>query len=59
MRKLTTQTRLRIEKLISRLRTGDQITLEERIKLKKYSTYIPFIAGKLNRAINDRVDLNK
>ena len=54
MRMLTTETRLRIEEIISRLALGKTVTLDERIQLKKYSLRIPFIAGKLARALRQR-----
>ncbi len=54
MRMLTTETRRRIEEIVNRLATGDSVTLEERIQLKKYSTYIPFVAGKVSQALRRR-----
>ncbi|WP_152557485.1 MULTISPECIES: hypothetical protein [unclassified Prochlorococcus] len=51
---LTTETRRRIEEIIDRLAKGELVTLEERIQLKKYSTHIPFIAGKVNQALRRR-----
>ncbi len=58
MRILTTETRRKIEEIISRLAKGDLVTLEERIKLKKYSQHIPFIAGKVSQAIRVRESKN-
>ena len=58
-RMLTTETRRRIEEIIERLATGDSVTLEERIHLKKYSIHIPFIAGKIRQAIRRREELEK
>ncbi len=57
MRMLTTETRRRVEAMIHRLSTGESVTLEERIQLKKYSTYIPFVAGKITQALRNREDL--
>ncbi len=54
LRMLTTETRLRIEEIISRLGNGAQVTLEERIALRKYSLHIPFIAGKVSQALRKR-----
>tara|TARA_Y100001968_G_C19383864_1_gene731764 strand:+ start:226 stop:405 length:180 start_codon:yes stop_codon:yes gene_type:complete len=56
MRLLTTITRRRLESLIERLAQGENVTLEERIELKKYSLYVPYIAGKLNRALTIQRD---
>ncbi len=54
MRMLTTETRRRIEEIINRLAQGHKVSLEERIQLKKYSTHIPFVAGKLAQALRTR-----
>ncbi len=59
LRMLTTETRRRIEGIINRLASGDSVTLEERIQLKKYSTHIPFIAGKLSQALRTREEFEK
>ncbi len=53
-RTLTTDTRRKIEEVISRLAKGGSVSLDERVKLDKYSTYIPFIAGKVSRALKQR-----
>ncbi len=47
---LSTDTRRRLEEIIDRLGSGESVSLEERIQLKKYSTHIPFIAGKVAQA---------
>ena len=54
MRMLTTETRLRLEEILSRLANGEEVSLEERIHLKKYSLHIPFVAGKLAQALRTR-----
>ncbi len=54
MRLLTTETRIKLEKVLDRLSNGCNVSLEERIELKKYSSHIPFIAGKLNQALRKR-----
>ena len=54
VRMLTTETRRRIESVIDRLATGQLVTLEERIQLKKYSMHIPFVAGKITQALRRR-----
>ncbi len=54
MRMLTTETRQRIESIIERLQKGQPVSLKERIQLKKYATYIPFVAGKLSQALRTR-----
>ena len=51
---LTTETRRKIQEIIDRLASGQKVTLEERIQLKKYSIHIPFIAGKVNQALRRR-----
>ncbi len=51
---LTTENRRRIEEIIDRLGTGQSVSLEERIQLKKYSLHIPFIAGKVAQALRRR-----
>ena len=53
MRLLTTKTRRKLEDIISRISKGEKVTLNERIDLNKYSNHIPFIAGKLSRALNN------
>ena len=58
MRKLTTDTRLRLEEIIERLGTGQPVSLEERIQLNKYSLHIPFIAGKVAQAHRRREAFN-
>ncbi len=50
MRFLTTETRRGLEEIIDRIRTGEEVTLNERIKLNKYAAYIPFMALKLKQA---------
>ena len=57
MRLLTNETRKRVESVITRLGDGMELSLQERIELRKYSTHIPFIAGKVNKALQKRVDL--
>ncbi len=54
---LTTETRRRLEEVLTRLGNGEKISLEERIQLKKYATHIPFIAGKLTQALRRRESL--
>ena len=54
VRFLTTETRRRLEKIIDRLGEGAPVSLEERIRLKKYAIHIPFIAGKLTQAMRRR-----
>ncbi|AAQ00498.1 hypothetical protein EV11_0922 [Prochlorococcus sp. SS52] len=51
---LSTETRLRLEEIIDRLATGQTVSLEERIQLKKYSVHIPFVAGKVAQALRRR-----
>jgi len=51
---LTTDTRRRIEGIIERIANGQNVSLEERIQLKKYSMHIPFVAGKLSQALRKR-----
>ncbi len=58
-RMLTTKTRRRVEELISRLATGEPVSLKERIQLKKYALHIPFVAGKVNQALKNRESLDK
>ena len=57
-RMLTTETRRRIEEMISRLARGEEVSLEERIELRKYSLHIPFIAGKVSQALRLRKSLD-
>ena len=54
IRMLTTETRRKIEGLIDRLATGQNVTLDERIQLQKYSVHIPFVAGKISQALRRR-----
>ncbi len=54
IRMLTTDTRRRIEAIIDRIAHGHHVSLEERIQLQKYSTRIPFVAGKLSQALRKR-----
>ncbi len=49
---LTTATRLRIEGMIKKLATGEEVTLKERIELHKYAKRYPMIAGKLSKVLN-------
>ncbi len=58
MRMLTTDTRNRLLEIIERLSNGSSVSLDERIKLKKYAQHIPFIAGMLDQAIRKRESLN-
>tara|TARA_Y100001968_G_C18949712_1_gene522622 strand:+ start:27 stop:209 length:183 start_codon:yes stop_codon:yes gene_type:complete len=51
---LSTDTRLRLEEIISRLSSGKLVTLQERIELSKYSSHIPYIAGKISQALRKR-----
>ena len=55
MRILTTETRRRIEEMIDRLGNGEPVTLDERIQLNKYSTHLPFVAGKISQALRRRM----
>ena len=57
VRMLTTETRRRLEAVLTRLGSGETVSLEERIQLKKYATHIPFIAGKLTQALRKRESL--
>ena len=54
MRLLTTETRMKLEEILNRLSNGSSVSLNERIELKKYSSHIPFIAGKLSQALKKR-----
>ncbi len=58
IRMLTTDTRRRIESIIERLASGESVALEERILLRKYSTHIPFVAGKVAQALRTREMFN-
>ena len=58
IRMLTTETRRRLEEILSRLGNGETVSLEERIQLRKYATHIPFMAGKLTQAIRKRESLD-
>ena len=58
IRLLTTETRKRVEEIINRLATGKKVSLEERVQLRKYSTHIPFIAGKVTQALRIRASLD-
>ena len=53
LRMLTNQTRQKLQEILSRLELGDSVTLEERIQLNKYSLHIPFIAGKIKKALEE------
>mgnify|MGYP007063848138 CR=1 FL=1 len=57
VRFLTTETRRRLEEVIDRLGKGENVSLEERIQLKKYAVHIPFVAGKLTQAMRKRESL--
>ena len=57
VRLLTTQTRRRLEAIITRLGKGETVTLKERIHLEKYAIHIPFIARKVTQAIQSRKSL--
>ena len=57
VRMLTTETRRRLEEVLTRLGNGVDVSLEERIQLKKYATHIPFVAGKLRQALRKRESL--
>ena len=59
MRMLTTETRNRLEEVISRLANGNSVTLDERIQLQKYAKHIPFISGLLLSALRTREGLEK
>ncbi len=59
VRMLTTDTRRRVENIIERIASGEHVTLEERIQLKKYSMHIPFVAGKVAQAIRRREGLKQ
>ena len=54
LRTLTTKTRRQIEKIIQGLANGEEVSLEDRIKLNKYALHIPFIASKLDKALAKR-----
>ncbi len=54
IRMLTTDTRKRIESIIDRIAKGEHVSLEERIQIRKYSTHIPFVAGKVAQAFRKR-----
>ncbi len=58
VRFLTTETRRRIEEIIERLGKGETVSLNERIKLKKYAVHIPFVAGKITQAMRKRERLD-
>ncbi len=58
VRLLTTETRRRLEEVIERLGKGEEVSLKERIQLKKYATHIPFIAGKVTQALRKQESLN-
>ncbi len=57
VRMLTTETRRRLEEVLTRLGNGVDVSLEERIQLKKYATHIPFVASKLRQALRKRESL--
>ena len=54
MRRLTSETREKIESIINRLATGSNVSLKERILLSKYAIYLPFISGKIKKALLKR-----
>ncbi len=54
VRLLTTKTRRRLEEIIDRIGKGEDVSLKERIQLKKYAVHIPFVAGKLTQAMRRR-----
>ena len=58
-RMLTTKTRLRLEEIINRLARGEEVSLKERIQLKKYSIHIPFVAGKITQALRSREEYHR
>ena len=47
---LTTSTRLRIQEILNRLATGDQVTLQERIYINKYATKNQNVSTWLRKA---------
>ncbi len=59
MRMLTTETRNRLQEVLSRLANGHSVTLEERIQLQKYAKHIPFVSGLLLNALRRREELEK
>tara|TARA_Y100001968_G_C18753514_1_gene434432 strand:- start:167 stop:469 length:303 start_codon:yes stop_codon:yes gene_type:complete len=48
---LTTSSRLRILEIIQRLSNGDEVTLQERINLKKYADRDQTVYSWLNKAL--------
>ncbi len=59
MRMLSTNKRLEVEKIINRLSKGEEVSLNERIKLDKYALHIPFISRKIKLALLNRSVLEK
>lgn len=61
---LTTTSRLRIQEILTRLSTGKQVTLEERIYINKYATRNQNVSSWLRKAsriqrqekINNQID---
>ena len=51
MRFISTATRLRLENMIKRISNGEDVSLNERINLQKYSSRMPHLATKLCQAI--------
>ena len=47
---LTTSSRLRIQEILSRLASGDEVTLEERIYINKYATKNQNVSTWLRKA---------
>ena len=48
---LTTSSRLRIQDILTRISTGQQVTLEERIYINKYATKNQNVSSWLRKAI--------
>ncbi len=59
IRMLTTETRKKVEEIIRRIGNGNNVSLDERIQLRKYAIRIPFVAGKLAQALRKRESLDK
>ncbi len=49
---LTTSTRLRIQKILTRLAMGDQVSLQERIYVNKYASRDQNVSAWLRKASN-------
>ena len=49
---LTTSSRLRIQEILTRLATGDEVTLQERIYITKYASKDPNVSSWLRKATN-------